>query len=124
MIGVASEVDNDEVLREIRDAGEYDLLGDGEYVCTLCFICYPVTSNYFLALTHSHVQSRDVSWTVEVYGIAQNVSKSLFTFDIDADQYHSFLKAVQFAIQVQDMVFGGPATLSNSGKTVHQYDYD
>ena len=42
---MASEVDNDEVLRKIRDAGEYDLLGDGEYVCTLCFISYPVTSN-------------------------------------------------------------------------------
>ena len=43
MVADSSEVENDAVLKEIKDAGDYDLLGDIDWVSFLS-----ATSNYYL----------------------------------------------------------------------------
>lgn len=72
----STEVDNDKVLKDIRESGEYDLLGDIDY------------------LLPTHTDKREMRHPpyIEVCGIVKNVSKSLFSFEIHADQYSSFLK--------------------------------
>lgn len=72
----STEVDNDEVLASIRDDGGYDLLGDADFI---------------LPAHTDRTEMRHPPY-VEVCGIARNVSRSQFSFDVDADQYSSFLK--------------------------------